>query len=169
MSASTNDKVGDVDVTALRDPMPLAEHLGITITAASTDAVEGEIAWRPELCTVGGVLHGGALMALADSLGAVAAFPTAPPPRPSPLTPRSLPRSTAAPSPAGRSWSTPAPASSPCEPSSTAETADSWPRRHRRRPFRVDPSERSLTGAARHGGRIGSDASRSQPRPLRPG
>jgi 1,4-dihydroxy-2-naphthoyl-CoA hydrolase len=30
--------------------------------------------WQPDLCTSGGVLHGGALMALADTLGAVCAF-----------------------------------------------------------------------------------------------
>jgi uncharacterized protein (TIGR00369 family) len=30
--------------------------------------------WAPELCTAGGVLHGGALMAFADTLGAICAF-----------------------------------------------------------------------------------------------
>jgi 1,4-dihydroxy-2-naphthoyl-CoA hydrolase len=32
------------------------------------------MAWQEERCTAGGVLHGGALMTLADSLGAVCAF-----------------------------------------------------------------------------------------------
>lgn len=65
---------GEADAAAVGRSMPLAEHLGITITTANADAVEGELAWRPELCTIGGLLHGGVLMTLADSLGAVAAF-----------------------------------------------------------------------------------------------
>jgi 1,4-dihydroxy-2-naphthoyl-CoA hydrolase len=72
MSDSTSAAM--TDVSALAGSMPLVELLGITITAASAEAVEGALAWRPDLCTVGGLLHGGALMALADSLGAVAAF-----------------------------------------------------------------------------------------------
>ena len=62
------------DAAALGRSMPLAELLGVTVTEASADAVEGELDWRPELCTIGGALHGGALMAFADSLGAIAAF-----------------------------------------------------------------------------------------------
>jgi len=37
------------------------------------------MAWAPERCTAGGVLHGGALMTLADSLGGVCAFLNLPP------------------------------------------------------------------------------------------
>jgi 1,4-dihydroxy-2-naphthoyl-CoA hydrolase len=73
----TTDTTGDGPdpghAEALGRSMPLAELLGITITAASAEAVEGELAWRPELCTLGGLLHGGALMSFADCLGAVAA------------------------------------------------------------------------------------------------
>lgn len=54
--------------------MPFAVQAGVVITAASQDGVTGHLEWAPELCTIGGVLHGGALMTLADSLGAVAAF-----------------------------------------------------------------------------------------------
>ena len=32
------------------------------------------MAWRPELCTTFGAMHGGAMMAMADSVGAVCAF-----------------------------------------------------------------------------------------------
>ena len=39
-----------------------------------SDAVRLELDWRAELCTAGGVLHGGALMSLADTAGAVCAF-----------------------------------------------------------------------------------------------
>jgi 1,4-dihydroxy-2-naphthoyl-CoA hydrolase len=54
--------------------MPFAGELGIELTAASTDEVAGTMAWRPELCTTLGVLHGGAMMAMADTVGAVCAF-----------------------------------------------------------------------------------------------
>jgi uncharacterized protein (TIGR00369 family) len=54
--------------------MPHAQALGVAVTAAAPEEVVGHLDWAPELCTAGGVLHGGALMALADSLGAVCAF-----------------------------------------------------------------------------------------------
>lgn len=58
----------------LRDMMPLAVKLGIEIDEAAPDRVTGRLPWSPELCTAGGLMHGGALMALADSLGGVCAF-----------------------------------------------------------------------------------------------
>nr|WP_223198894.1 PaaI family thioesterase [Solihabitans fulvus] len=54
--------------------MPLAAVLGVELTSADAAEVRGRLGWRADLCTVGGVLHGGALMALADSTGAVCAF-----------------------------------------------------------------------------------------------
>lgn len=54
--------------------MPLARLLGITITQADRELVEGTLQVREEFCTLGATLHGGAIMALADSLGAIAAF-----------------------------------------------------------------------------------------------
>lgn len=54
--------------------MPFAAGLGIELLAATADEVEGRIAWTPELCTTAGLLHGGVMMATADSLGAVCAF-----------------------------------------------------------------------------------------------
>jgi 1,4-dihydroxy-2-naphthoyl-CoA hydrolase len=59
---------------ALVSTMPLAALLGVEATGAGPEEVRGRLPWRPELCTTGGVMHGGALMALADSLGAVCAF-----------------------------------------------------------------------------------------------
>jgi uncharacterized protein (TIGR00369 family) len=53
--------------------MPLGATLGIS-TKGGPDEVEATLDWAPELCTAGGVLHGGVLMALADSAGAVCAF-----------------------------------------------------------------------------------------------
>jgi uncharacterized protein (TIGR00369 family) len=54
--------------------MPFAAMLGIELEAASAEEVVGRLKWREELCTSGGVLHGGALMGFADTLGAVCAF-----------------------------------------------------------------------------------------------
>lgn len=54
--------------------LPFAALAGIEITAASRDEVRGRMAWREDLCTLGGILHGGALMTLADSVGAACAF-----------------------------------------------------------------------------------------------
>ena len=53
--------------------MPFSELLGIRVTTSTPDLVEAEMHVRPDLCTVPAVLHGGALMALADSVGALAA------------------------------------------------------------------------------------------------
>ena len=54
--------------------MPFASALGIELDAADTAEVRGRLAWSAERCTAGGVMHGGALMALADSLGGICAF-----------------------------------------------------------------------------------------------
>jgi len=67
------------DPNALVGMMPFAAAIGIEIDAATPEAVTGRLPWAPERCTAGGILHGGALMALADSLGAVCAFLNLPP------------------------------------------------------------------------------------------
>jgi uncharacterized protein (TIGR00369 family) len=54
------------------NPMPFAELLGIEVTAATPDEVVAEMPVRPELCTRPDILHGGAVMAFADTLGAIA-------------------------------------------------------------------------------------------------
>jgi uncharacterized protein (TIGR00369 family) len=54
--------------------MPFAVQLGIELDGAAPEEVRGRLAWAPERCTAGGVMHGGALMALADSLGGVCAY-----------------------------------------------------------------------------------------------
>jgi uncharacterized protein (TIGR00369 family) len=58
----------------LRDAIPFASELGIELLEATPDLVRGRLDWTPELCTVGGVMHGGVLMALADNGGGVCAF-----------------------------------------------------------------------------------------------
>lgn len=59
--------------------MPFAAGLGIVLDAAAPGEVRGRMAWAAERCTSGGILHGGVLMALADSLGGICAFLNLPP------------------------------------------------------------------------------------------
>lgn len=54
--------------------MPYAAHLGITLDSATPEEVVGHLEWTEDLCTAAGLLHGGALMSLADTAGAVCAF-----------------------------------------------------------------------------------------------
>ncbi len=63
---------GDLD--ALVAVMPFAAGLGISVESASPDGVVAVLPWLPRLCTAGGIMHGGALMTLADSAGALVAF-----------------------------------------------------------------------------------------------
>jgi 1,4-dihydroxy-2-naphthoyl-CoA hydrolase len=53
--------------------MPFANLIGAELVSAKPEEVRGRMEWAPERCTTGGVLHGGALMALADSIGAYCA------------------------------------------------------------------------------------------------
>ena len=54
--------------------MPFCSHLGMRFTVVEAAEVRAELPWAPERCTIGGALHGGALMSLADAVGAVVAF-----------------------------------------------------------------------------------------------
>jgi uncharacterized protein (TIGR00369 family) len=67
------------DLTDLAVVMPFAATLGVRIIAADKDEVRGQLDWQPDRTTGGGVLHGGAIMALADSVGAVCAVLNLPP------------------------------------------------------------------------------------------
>jgi uncharacterized protein (TIGR00369 family) len=49
----------------------LSDHLGIRLTEVSPERVLATLEVRPELCTIGKTLHGGTIMAFADTLGAV--------------------------------------------------------------------------------------------------
>jgi 1,4-dihydroxy-2-naphthoyl-CoA hydrolase len=60
-----------LDIQAL---MPLCATLGMRTESATKDLVALSLDWRADLCTTGGLLHGGALMALADSTGGYCAF-----------------------------------------------------------------------------------------------
>lgn len=63
-----------VDTEEMLATMPFAVAAGVQIASATADEVVGSLEWSPDRCTIGGVLHGGALMTLADSVGAVCAF-----------------------------------------------------------------------------------------------
>jgi 1,4-dihydroxy-2-naphthoyl-CoA hydrolase len=54
--------------------MPFSEELGIALERADAGDVVGTLAWSAERCTTGGMLHGGVLMALADTVGAICAY-----------------------------------------------------------------------------------------------
>jgi 1,4-dihydroxy-2-naphthoyl-CoA hydrolase len=58
----------------LLESMPFAGVLGIEDVTAEPDRVTASLRWDPSRCTSDGVLHGGALMGLADSLGGFCAF-----------------------------------------------------------------------------------------------
>ena len=58
----------------VQSTMPLCANFGITATEFTSDRVVLHLDWQAGLCTGAGVLHGGALMALADSAGGVCAF-----------------------------------------------------------------------------------------------
>jgi 1,4-dihydroxy-2-naphthoyl-CoA hydrolase len=66
-------------VNELNAAMPFGALLGVELDSASADEVRGGLEWAPERCTAGGIMHGGALMGLADSLGGLCAFLNLPP------------------------------------------------------------------------------------------
>ena len=59
---------------SLHDLVPLSGTLGLRAVQAEPAAVVLDLDHDPRLCTVGGILHGGALMTLADNAGALCAF-----------------------------------------------------------------------------------------------
>jgi 1,4-dihydroxy-2-naphthoyl-CoA hydrolase len=63
----------------LDELMPLASTLGIRSDEYTPERVVLSLEWAPSLCTAGGVLHGGVIMALADSAGGACAYLNLPP------------------------------------------------------------------------------------------
>lgn len=53
--------------------------MGVQLLEATPDRIVARMAVRPDLCTAGGILHGGAYMAFADTLGAVGTLVNLPP------------------------------------------------------------------------------------------
>lgn len=58
----------------MHNVMPFTAVLGAEAIAAEPGEVRARLAWKETLCTSGGLMHGGVLMALADSVGAWCAF-----------------------------------------------------------------------------------------------
>jgi len=54
------------------DPLPFAKLMGVTVVTVTPELVIGELKVREDLCTRPDVLHGGAFMAFADTIGAIA-------------------------------------------------------------------------------------------------
>jgi 1,4-dihydroxy-2-naphthoyl-CoA hydrolase len=62
------------ELDQLVEMMPFAADIGVSLEEASADRVVAVLSWAPRVCTTSGVMHGGALMALADTAGALVAF-----------------------------------------------------------------------------------------------
>lgn len=60
-------------------PMPFAVLMGVTFTEAEANRVVATLVVREDLCTVGHTIHGGAVMAFADAVGAAATVVNLPP------------------------------------------------------------------------------------------
>jgi uncharacterized protein (TIGR00369 family) len=71
--------MADLDPQQLLESMPLARLLGLELVTAGKDEIRGAFDWAPQLCTSEGIVHGGTLMAVADTLGALCAFMNLPP------------------------------------------------------------------------------------------
>ncbi len=54
-----------------RELPPLPRWMGLRVTVAEPDRVVAELTVREELCTSGSIMHGGAVMAFADTVGAI--------------------------------------------------------------------------------------------------
>ena len=54
--------------------MPFAAGIGVSLEEAGPERVVAVLPWAARLCTSSGVMHGGALMALADTAGALVVF-----------------------------------------------------------------------------------------------
>jgi 1,4-dihydroxy-2-naphthoyl-CoA hydrolase len=59
--------------------IPYAGTLGMILDEATPELVRGRLLWSPGLCTTGGAMNGGAVMSLADNVGALCAFLNLPP------------------------------------------------------------------------------------------
>jgi 1,4-dihydroxy-2-naphthoyl-CoA hydrolase len=62
------------DLDALLALIPFAGHLGLVLDEADASRVVARLDWAPHLCTSAGTMHGGVLMSLADTAGALLTF-----------------------------------------------------------------------------------------------
>ena len=66
-------------MSATQTGMPFSDLMGVEIVERDKTRVVGRLTVREDLCTAGGILHGGAFMAFADALGAIGGFLNLPP------------------------------------------------------------------------------------------
>jgi 1,4-dihydroxy-2-naphthoyl-CoA hydrolase len=64
----------DMSPADLLATIPFSVALGMTLDEVTPQLVRGSLPWSPERCTTSGVMHGGAVMSLADTVGAVCAL-----------------------------------------------------------------------------------------------
>ena len=57
----------------MADRMPFSKLMGVEVTEATKERVTATLVIRPDLCTAGHIMHGGAVMAFADAVGAIGA------------------------------------------------------------------------------------------------
>lgn len=53
---------------------PFPRLMGVKVVEATKEKVRARLVVRPDLCTAANILHGGAIMAFADTLGAIGAW-----------------------------------------------------------------------------------------------
>jgi 1,4-dihydroxy-2-naphthoyl-CoA hydrolase len=69
----------DPNLTATaHELMPYTKLIGLEVLAASAEEVRARLAWAEERCTSNGIMHGGALMSMADAVGAMVAVANLP-------------------------------------------------------------------------------------------
>lgn len=67
-------EVDNAQTSFFHQAMPFTKVLGVEVITATKEEVRARVAWSPDRCTSGGALHGGVVMALADSTGATCAY-----------------------------------------------------------------------------------------------
>jgi len=72
MTEPMTDSTANLEAILAAQPFP--RLMGVEILEAGKDRVRGRLVVRPDICTAGNILHGGAVMAFADALGATGAF-----------------------------------------------------------------------------------------------
>jgi uncharacterized protein (TIGR00369 family) len=71
--------VSTPDLAGVVAHIPFAAALGINVDEVTPQRVTATMNWSEDRCTTGGIMHGGALMAFADTIGAVCAVVNLPP------------------------------------------------------------------------------------------
>jgi 1,4-dihydroxy-2-naphthoyl-CoA hydrolase len=75
----SDDAIDEKETKDLRERMPFAVEMGLEVLEVSKERVRVRASWKPEFCTSSGVAHGGFLMAIADTAGALLAVQHLPP------------------------------------------------------------------------------------------